>query len=280
LGKSVPPKRDWVDMIWEDFSGPDKARWIAVVPIAAVEQHGPHLPLGTDAFIGAAYLARAREMLPDALPVTFLPLQWVGTSDEHRAFPGTLTLAAQSVIRLLTEIGESVHRAGLRKIVIANSHGGNVAAIDLAVRDLRVRLGMLAVACSWSRLGYPEGLFTAEERVHGIHAGAIETSILLAARPDLVRADRAVSFASASIDMAQTFRHLRLDGAAGLGWMSQDLNPAGAMGDAKSATADKGKAALDHGARAFVALLGEVDRFDLDRLKEGPVRRSPDKAQR
>ncbi len=267
----MPPKRDWVEMTWEDFSGADKARWIAVVPIAAVEQHGPHLPLGTDAFIGAAHLARAREMLPDALPVIFLPLQWVGTSEEHRGFPGTLTLSAHSVIRVLTEIGESVHRTGLRKIVIANSHGGNVAAIDLTVRDLRVRLGMLAVACSWSRLGYPEGLFTAEERVHGIHAGAIETSILLAARPDLVRADRAESFASASIEMARTFRHLRLDGPAELGWMSQDLNPAGAMGDAKSATADKGKAALDHGARAFVELLGEVDRFDLERLKEGPL---------
>ena len=150
------PKRDWVEMTWEDFSGADATRWIAVLPVAAVEQHGPHLPLGADVCIAAAYLSRARQLLPAELPVSFLPMLSIGTSDEHRAFPGTLTLSAHTVIRMLTEIGESVRRAGLRKLVIANSHGGNVSAVDLVTRDLRVRLNMFVVACSWFGFGYPD----------------------------------------------------------------------------------------------------------------------------
>src|SRR5713101_1795128 len=149
-------------MTWEDFAGADKTRWIAVLPVAAIEQHGPHLPVGVDAFIGAAYLSRARELLPADLLVSFLPMLATGTSEEHRAFPGTLTLSADTLIRVLTEIGESVHRAGVRKLVIANSHGGNVSAIDLVTRDLRVRLNLLTVACSWFAFGYPEGLFAQE----------------------------------------------------------------------------------------------------------------------
>jgi creatinine amidohydrolase len=269
MEKSVP-KRDWVEMTWEEFAGADKARWIAVLPVAAVEQHGPHLPLGVDAFIGAAYLSRARELLPAELPVSFLPMLPVGTSDEHRAFPGTLTLSTDTLIRMLTEVGESVHRAGVRKLVIANSHGGNVAAVDLVTRDLRVRLDMVVVACSWSGFGYLDGLFTHEEQVHGIHAGAIETSIMLAAHPTLVRTERAQAFTSAGIEIEREFRHLGIDRPGRLGWMSQDLHASGAMGDASAATAEKGKAAIEFGARAFVELLGEVDRFDPARLKGGP----------
>ena len=265
------PKRDWVDMTWEDFAGADKTRWIAVLPVAAVEQHGPHLPVGVDALIGATYLSRARELLPSELPVSFLPMLPIGASEEHRAFPGTLTLSAETLMRMLAEIAESVHRAGVRKLVIVNSHGGNVSAVDLVTRDLRVRRNMVAVACAWSGLGYPDGLFTQEEQVHGIHAGAIETSIMLAAHPDLVRTDRAQSFPSAGIELEREFRHLGIDRPGRLGWMSQDLHASGAMGDASTATAEKGKAAVEFGARAFVELLGEVDRFDLARLKQGPV---------
>ena len=265
------PKRDWVEMTWQDFARADKTRWIAVLPIAAVEQHGPHLPLGTDAMIAAAYLARARELVPEALAVSFLPMLPVGSSQEHRAYPGTLTLSAEGLIAALREVGESVHRAGVRKLVIANSHGGNMSAVDLVTRDLRVRWNMLAVACSWSEFGYSDGLFTRDEQVHGIHAGGIETSIMLAAHPGLVRKARAENFASTAIEIEREFRHLGIDRPGRLGWMSQDLHASGAMGDASAATAEKGKALIENGARAFVELLAEVDRFDLARLKEGPL---------
>jgi creatinine amidohydrolase len=267
----VLPKRDWVAMTWQDLAAAETARWIAVLPIAAVEQHGPHLPLGVDAFVAEAYLARARAGLPARLPATFLPMLSIGTSDEHRFFPGTLTLSAETVIRILTEIGESVFRAGVRKLVIVNSHGGNVPAIAIAARELRVRLGLLVVACSWARFGYPQGLFTAEERTHGVHAGDIETSIMLAHQPDAVRAAQIGNFPSAALDMEQEFKWLGAERPSGFGWAVQDLHPAGAVGDAAAASGPKGEAALAYGAQAFIELLGEVDRFDLTRLKGGPL---------
>jgi creatinine amidohydrolase len=265
------PKRDWLEMTWEDFTHADPSRWIAVLPIAAVEQHGPHLPLGTDSFIAEAYLARVQDALPPDLPATFLPLQKIGASAEHLAFPGTLTLSAETLLCSLGEIGTSVHRAGVRKLVIINSHGGNTEVMGLVARDLRVRLRMLVVTTSWHGLGYPEGLFTPDERAHGIHGGEIETSLMLAGWPDAVRREHAKNFASAARAMEPEFRRLRLDEPAGFGWMTQDLNPTGAIGDAAAATAAKGEAALDHGARAFIALLQDVARFDLARLADGPL---------
>jgi creatinine amidohydrolase len=242
-----------------------------VLPVAAVEQHGPHLPVGVDTFIAEAYLARVRALLPEGSGVVFLPVQAVGASDEHKAFRGTLTLSPETTLRSFIEIGESVHRAGIHKLVFVNSHGGNIAPIDLAARQLRVRHNMLAVHASWGRFGYPEGLFTDAEYTHGVHGGDIETSIMLAAYPDLVRREKIANFIPATVAMERDFVQLRADFPAGFGWMTQDLNASGAAGDASLATAEKGEAALGHGARAFVALLRDVEKFDLDRLGAGPL---------
>src|ERR1700719_1900199 len=267
------PKRDWMEMTWADIAAAGEAvrRWIAVLPLAAVEQHGPHLPLGVDAYIAEAYLARVRKILPEALPVTFLPVQRVGVSAEHLGYPGTLTLSAATAIKAWTEIGESLARAGLRKLLLVTSHGGNVAARELVARDLRARLGMLAVTVGWHRFGYPEGSFSGEERRHGIHGGDIETSLMLAAMPEAVRMEKAVQATPATVAMAREFKWLGAYRPAGFAWMTQDLNATGAVGDATQASAAKGEAALAHGAQAFVELMREMDRFDLARLREGPL---------
>jgi creatinine amidohydrolase len=267
------PKRDWMEMTWQEIAGAGDAigRWIAVLPLAAVEQHGPHLPLGVDAFIAEAYLQRVRAVLPDDLPVTFLPVQRIGVSAEHLSYPGTLTFSPATAIAAWTELGESLARAGLRKLVLVTSHGGNVAAMELVARDLRVRLGMLAVTVGWHRFGYPDGTFTGEEKKHGIHGGDIETSLMLAAMPDTVRVEKAPNTKPTTIAMAKEFKWLGAYRPAGFAWMTQDLNPTGAVGDATLASAAKGNAALTHGAEAFVELLREVDRFDLSKLREGPL---------
>ena len=264
------PKRDWMEMSWQDFAGAATAGWIAVLPLAAVEQHGPHLPLGVDTFIAEAYLRRVRDLLPPDLPVTFLPLQRVGVSAEHLRFPGTLTLSAATAIAAWTELGESVAAAGIRKLVLVTSHGGNVAAMELVARDLRARLGMLAVTVGWHRFGYPDGVFSSEEKKHGIHGGDIETTLMLAAVPETVRLNEARRAVPETVAMAQEFKWLGAYRPAGFAWMTQDLHPSGAIGDATLAKAGKGDAALAHGALAFVELLREVDRFDLARLREGP----------
>lgn len=255
--------RFWLDLTTEDFRERDMSRTIAVLPVAAVEQHGPHLPVGVDTFIAEGYLARVMAHVPDDLDVLFLPVQAVGKSSEHLAFPGTLSLSAATVIRAWTEIGECVFRAGCRKLVIVNSHGGNIAPIDIVARELRVRFGMLVVSAAWHRLGYPEGMFTAEELLHGIHGGEVETSLMLAFRPDLVRMDQAADFVPRTVTMAAEFTHLNAMQPAGFGWMAQDLHQSGAMGNAAAADAARGEASAGHGAEAFIALMRDVDRFSL-----------------
>lgn len=258
---------DWLSLMTEEFA----ADRIAVLPVAAVEQHGPHLPVGVDSYIAEAYLARVRALLPNDSPAVFLPVQSVGASDEHRAFRGTLTLSPDTTLAAFIEIGESVSRAGIRKLVIVNSHGGNIALIDLAARQLRVRANMLAVHCSWGGFGYPDGLFSAGELTHGIHGGDIETSIMLAAWPHLVRREKIADFRPVTYAMERDYQYLRADHPAGFGWMTQDLHASGALGDASLATAEKGEAALGHGARAFMALLKDVEKFDLKGLAAGPL---------
>jgi creatinine amidohydrolase len=251
---------DWLATITTDFT--DAGRWIAVLPIAAIEQHGPHLPVGVDSYIAEAYLARVRRLIGPRR-VTILPVQAIGTSDEHRGFAGTLTLSPATALQALIEIGASVHRAGVAKLVIVNSHGGNVSTMDLAARQLRLRHGMLVVHCSWGRFGYPDGLFAADELSHGIHGGDVETSIMLAARPELVRNERRADFVPATYAMERELKWLRADVPVGFGWMTQDLHASGAVGNATPATAEKGEAALEHGARAFVELLDDVAQFEL-----------------
>ncbi|ABD86144.1 creatininase family protein [Rhodopseudomonas palustris] len=264
------PSRDWTAIRWPDFADTDVARWIAVLPLAATEQHGPHLPLGTDVFIAEAYLSRVRALLPAAVPASFLPLQPIGISTEHIGFPGTLTLPAELAIATWTAIGASVARAGLRKLVIVTSHGGNSAAMNLVAQQLRADHGMLAVTTSWSRFGGPAGLFDDEELRHGIHGGAVETSIMLAHDPQQVRSDKIADFHPASLEIARRFQRLSTQRPAPLAWQAEDLNRSGAIGDATKASAEAGRQLIAHGARAFCELLEDVDRFDLTTFGQTP----------
>jgi creatinine amidohydrolase len=265
------PTRFWADMSWPEFEAADMARTIAVLPIAAIEQHGPHLPVGVDTFIMEGYLRASVARLPHDLPVLFLPVQTIGKSNEHSDYPGTLTLSAQTALNAWTEIGASVRRAGCRKLIFINSHGGNVPVIDIVARELRVRHGMLVVAASWHRFGYPDGLFAAPERSHGIHAGDVETSLMLHFRTDRVKPEEMQNFVPTSVEMEQNFTWLRAIQPVGFGWMSQDLSTPGAMGNSAAASAAKGEAAADYGATAFVELLRDVEAFDLTRLAAGPL---------
>src|SRR3954470_11584971 len=269
MTSSVPP-RDWTDIRWPDVVATEAARWIAVLPLAATEQHGPHLPLETDVLIGEAYLARVRELLAPTIPATFLPIQPVGISTEHTDYPGTRTLPTEVALRDWMALGESVARTGIRKLVMVTSHGGNSAAMMLVAQDLRAKHRMLAVTTSWSRFGVPDGLFSAEELRHGIHGGAVETSIMLARYPDQVRQQAIANFVPSSIAMEERYRWLSTHRPAALAWQAQDLHPSGAAGDATQASADKGEQLLDHGARAFCELLADVDNFDVMKLAKGP----------
>jgi creatinine amidohydrolase len=220
--------------------------------------------------IAQAYLERVRELLPDTVPATFLPLQPVGISTEHVGYPGTLTLPTDIALKTWMALGTSVARAGIKKLVMVTSHGGNSAAMTLVAQDLRAQHGLLAVTTGWSRFGAPEGLFSAEELRHGVHGGAVETSIMLARYPQHVRNDKIADFRPASIAMEKDYRWLAAHRPAPFAWQAQDLHSSGAAGDATIASAEKGQRLLDHGARAFCELLADVDKFDPEMLSGRP----------
>lgn len=267
----MTPSRDWTEIRWAEAAPAELSRWIAVLPLAATEQHGPHLPLETDVLIADAYLARVRELLPDNVPASFLPVERIGISTEHIDYPGTQTLSTEVALKRWTGIGEDIARRGVRKLVIITSHGGNSAAMMLVAQDLRAHQKLFVVTTSWSRLSGADRLFPADEVRHGIHGGAVETSIMLARYRDQVRMDAIADFPASSIVMEKQYRWLSTQRPAPFAWQAQDLNASGAIGNATLAVAEKGGQLLDQGATAFCELLTEVDKFDVNRLAKGPL---------
>jgi creatinine amidohydrolase len=231
--------------------------WIAVLPIAAIEQHGPHLPVGVDAIIAEGMVRRSAKAMPDDLPAVFLPIEEICKSNEHRAYPGTLTLDWDVVIPTWIQIGQSVARAGVGTLVIVTSHGGNVAPMDIAARDLRETTGLRVVTTAWSRFCPPaktEGVFV------DIHAGLAETSWMLAMRPELVNMDRAEDFRSAQEDVVDGSGRLGYHMmSANMAWMAGDLNPKGAVGNASAASAEQGEADIANMVDGFIALLRDLN---------------------
>ncbi len=253
--------RDWADFRATEFVGLDPERVIAVLPTAAVEQHGPHLPVGTDTLIAQGLLERFRAECPADLDIRVLPVQAVGKSNEHLFAAGTLTLTAETALKAWIEIGLSVARAGVRKIVIVNSHGGNLDLISILSRELRVRAGMLAVKCQWSGFGVPAGLYGDRELAYGTHGGDVETSLMLAFRPGVVDMGAARDFRSTAEGAA-----IPPTGAVSYGWIATDLNPAGVVGDASAATAEKGHGTAAHQVAGFITLLRAVAARNLSGL--------------
>ncbi len=259
--------RFWQDLTTRDFAAIDPETAVAVLPVGAIEQHGPHLPVATDACIAEEIASRGLQKFDGDGEALLLPVTSVGKSNEHLAFPGTLTHSAETLIRAWTEIGESVHRAGVRKLVFLNSHGGQPQVMEIVARELRVRCEMLAVSSSWWHMGFPDGLIPPEEIRHGIHGGLVETSMMLHLRPDLVRMDRSQDFVPAMVDSDSENEKLRYLGGVGIGWQAQDIHPAGVAGNAAAATAEIGAAIIEHVTDGFARLVSEVAAFPLSRLK-------------
>ncbi len=254
----------WGDYRTTEYHAIDPEATIAVLPVAAIEQHGPHLPVSTDSTIMAGMLDAVIAKLPDDLDVRILPIQSVGKSNEHLHAPGTLTLPASTLIEAWTELGASVARAGVRKIVVVNSHGGNEEIMGIVTRELRVRFGMLAVKTSWSRFGRPAGLYSEIEDRYGIHGGDFETSVMLHFRPDLVDMEKAEDFPSRVQVAEDNFELLRHTGTQAFAWIASDLNPHGVVGEAAKATAEKGRLTVEHQTDGFIRLLRDVRKAALD----------------
>lgn len=240
---------------------------IAILPLGATEQHGPHLPFETDTVIAAGVAARVKAILPPDLHVEFLPVEPIGYSPEHMDVAGSKTLTFDEAVNRWINIGEKLAARGIRKLVFLNAHGGNSPLMTIVATELRVRHNMLVVATSWTRFGYPPKWVSPEEKALGIHGGFIETSVMLALRPDLVDMAKARDFASAQTGFEESYKHLRAYGPHAFGWKMSDLSTDGVVGNAAAASAEAGNDILDQSARGFVELLVDVSKFDLATLR-------------
>lgn len=271
------PSHFWSDLTTRHFTqlaaSQNIAQAVAVLPVAATEQHGPHLPVSVDTTLVNGVVDASLPHLPTDLPILFLPTQQIGKSNEHVRFPGTLTLSAQTIINLWMDIGSSVARSGIKKLVLLNSHGGQASIMDIVARDLRTEHDLIVYSTNWYNLPLGDavmGLFPAEEHRFGIHAGDMETSMMLALREKYVDMALAQNFHSTSQDRAAKYPVLGNGTSAKLGWQMQDYNAMGAAGNAAAATAAKGHALINAAGLQLANLLKEVSDLPLSTLKSTP----------
>lgn len=241
---------------------------IAVLPLGATEQHGPHLPFETDAIIAGEMARRLAEAVAGEVDLETLPVEAVGYSPEHLDYPGSRSLSYAEAVERWVGIGEGLAMRGVRKLMLLNAHGGNSPLMTIVATELRVRYAMLCVATSWTRFGAADGILPADEIALGIHAGALETSVMLALRPDLVKTEAIARFDNEQERLEAEYRWLRAYGRHAYGWKMQDLNPAGAVGDATLADAVKGAEIVSRAVAGLAGLAREMAAFDLSRLRD------------
>ncbi|MBM3589411.1 MAG: creatininase family protein [Alphaproteobacteria bacterium] len=254
----------WWDHSTKNFAEMDMANLVAILPVAATEQHGPHSPVRVGAAINQGIIDQAVGLMPDDLPVLVLPMMPVGESNEHRAFPGTLSLSHETLFRLWFDIAESVLRTGCRKLILFNSHGGQPQVANILARKLRVRHKVFVVNATWWNITKRDDLFSAMELKHGIHGGEVETSTMLHLCPDMIAMEHAANYAPLSIEIERAGGILTPEGAVGFGWRTHDLEPSGACGDAAASDANRGSMVVQRMAKALVQLCHEVYAYPME----------------
>jgi creatinine amidohydrolase len=257
----------WQDLTTTDFGRVDPALTVALLPVAAIEQHGPHLPLSTDAVINDGVVRTAFERLSGPAALLALPAQNVGLSPEHTSFAGTLSVRDATLLDAWTDIGRSVARTGIRKLIVFNTHGGQKALVDLLAVRLRSELGMLVARATYFSFGAPPGLFEPAETAHDIHGGEVETSLMLHLKPELVRTAALADFRGLPHDLAARHRVLGAEKPVGIGWRAEDLHAAGACGNAARADGRRGEQHLAFLGERLATLVAEIAATPLTILK-------------
>ncbi len=259
----------WQDMTTNAFRSLDPDITIALIPLGAIEQHGPHLPVSTDATIAEEMCTRAAKLVGKDIPLLVMPTQSVGKSTEHLQFEGTLTHTAETLLHSWMEIGDSVARSGLKKLVFFNGHGGQPQIMEICCRELRIKHNMLCVGASgWSFGAPPDSEVPEDERRWGIHAGKVETSIMLYLKPELVHMEHAKNFHGLLPQVEEEYDRLRVIGSTYMGWQAQDLHPHGCSGDATGADASIGEIYVKHITQGLAELVKEISAYPISRVRD------------
>ena len=257
----IPPARFFPYLTWTEIQAmPNKENTVIIQPVGAIEQHGPHLPLIVDAAIGMGVLGKALEKLHTSIPAYALPSLYYGKSNEHWHFPGTVTLSAQTLLANLTEVAESIYRAGFRKLVLMNSHGGQPQVMDIVARDLHIKYSDFLVfpLFTWKVPHITGEMLTDKEKQLGIHAGDAETSIMLALLPDWVKMEQAIAeYPPTQLEGSL----LSMEGKLSFAWATRDLSKSGVVGDPTTATKEKGDRILESVSDGWVKLIEDIYKF-------------------
>lgn len=257
----IPPKRFFPYLSWTEIQAmPDKENVVLIQPVGAIEQHGPHLPLIVDAAIGVAVLGKALGKLDINIPAYALPPLYYGKSNEHWHFPGTITISAQTLLTTITEVAESVYRAGFRKLVLMNSHGGQPQVMEITARDLHVKYEDLLVfpLFTWRVPNIANELLSPKEKQLGIHAGDAETSLMLSILPEQVNMEVAVAEYPSGLPEDSL---LTMEGKLPFAWATRDLSRTGVLGDPTVATKEKGDRILDSVSDGWVQVIKDIHKF-------------------
>ncbi len=255
----ISDERNFAYLTWKQVDALPRTTTLLVLPTAAVEQHGHHLPLATDTLINNLLLGKALQKIPAELPIYALPPVCYGKSNEHIGFPGTLSLSAQTFLAVVRDLGASIAASGFKKVALYNTHGGNTSLVDVLARDLRAEFGLR----TFSLFGSPGAAFegvSAQERTYGFHAGEIETAFLLHATPTLVRTEEYTANYIARVDQPEL---LKPEGSsANFAWLTKDIAPSGVLGDPSAATAENGARWSDEAAARIAEILMAMYNFE------------------
>lgn len=262
----IPPQRYFPYLSWKEIADlPDKKNIVIVQPIGAIEQHGHHLPIAVDSAISLGVLGKALSKLNDNIPAYALPCLYYGKSNEHDGFPGTISLTANTLLLVIKEMAESIYRAGFRKLVLMNSHGGQPQIMEIAARDLHQEHPDFAVfpLFTWRVPNIVGEMLTPQEKEYGIHAGDAETSIMLSLLPDSVKMDLAVKEYPQGLPQDSL---LDMEGKLPFAWLTRELSKTGVMGDATVASREKGDRILESVADGWVEVIQDIYKFQQPNL--------------
>ena len=249
-------------MAWPEASKAASAKGSTLVwPFGACEQHGPHLPLITDTFFAENILIKTLESLPAEMPIWMMPSQSIGFSPEHQSFPGTLSLSADVLLSLVTDVGQQIATMGFKRLVFFNAHGGQIGLLQAVSRQLRIQCPSLAVlpCFLWSGVPGLDELLPEKEVEEGLHAALAETSLMLHMDQDLIRNDSYLEKKGTDQEIISTPKGWSLEGASPCAWLTEDLSSSGVIGDASSSNLKLGAALenslIDHWKSLFTSLL-------------------------
>lgn len=262
----IPPERYFPYLTWTEIQAiSDKENVVIIQPIGAIEQHGPHLPIAVDAAISVGVLGKALSQLKETIPAYALPPLYYGKSNEHWHFPGTITLSAETLLATIKEVAESLYRAGFRKLVLMNSHGGQPQIMEIAARDLHQEYSNFLVFpfFTWRVPNITKELLSQKELEMGIHAGDAETSIMLALLPEQVKMKRAVCEYPPELSQDSL---LSIEGKLPFAWTTKDVSRSGVIGDATAATREKGDRILASLAEGWMRVIRDVYQFKMPEI--------------